>query len=91
MTELDATPDGLPPNKLGRIIREALLKQFENAKVQQLASVTEATPCFHVSQFLKSFIYHNIWFMALGPLFGLILMCIDSKTFLKNSALIPSR
>jgi len=89
--DIDTLPTGNSGfNALAKIIGEALKLQFENEKIKQLSKVSNATPCFHMSQFLKSLFYHNLVMVFLGPMSLIFLICFENIKFLKNSAFWPS-
>ena len=45
---------------------------------------------FHFKQFLMMFTYHVLFYLVLGPLIPLILICFEKKVFLKNMLFLPS-
>ena len=44
---------------------------------------------FHFKQFLMMFTYHVLFYLVLGPLIPLILICFEKKVFLKNMLFLP--
>ena len=76
---------------LTKIIAKGLRQQFEDAKIQQMIHVSDATPQWNMGQFVKSLIYHNLVMVFLGPMSLIILICFENITFLKNSAFWPNK
>ena len=67
----------------------ALSDQFKKNKLRLVNKMTEATPAFHLKQFLKAFFYHFLH-AFLGPLFLPILFCFETKAYIQNLGFLPS-
>ena len=73
---------------LSKIIKKALIEQYEATNAAQLQDLAAADAVIVWSQGIKSLIYH-ILFMFLGPLCCLILLCFDNSNFINNLGFWP--
>ena len=78
-------------DELREVIARALNEKFEDEKKKELIDLATYSPIFVVSHFMKAFIYHVLYFMVLGPLTAVILLCFESCNYIVNMGFLPGR
>ena len=71
-------------------MEQALKKKFTETNEQMLQMMTDSSPKFIWSQFLRSFFLHllqmNFWLLSIP-----IMLLVSTPQFLKNTGFLPSR